>query len=115
MNIPGNIEPGRMVFAVIAEDGQEKEISIRIGETPVNIPVSDNIDLGIDGIPRVAHRGTPLDLSGTGNPGNAVTVEMRAPNGAITNSRTAEIDSRGDWCLDEPIIVPLDAPFANSA
>ncbi len=113
MNIPGNIEPGRMVFAVIAEDDQEKEISIRVRETPVNIPVSDDIDLEVDGIPRVAHRGTSLDLSGTGNPGNVVTIEMRTQDGVITNSRTAEIYSGGDWSLEEPIIVPLDAPFGK--
>lgn len=113
MKIPGDIEPGRVVFAVTDEDGQEQEISIRIEEAKTRIPESKDIDLTVDGIPSVAYRGTFLDLSGTGSPEGAITVEMSTQDGTITNSRTAEINSRGSWNLDEPIIVPLNAPFGE--
>ena len=114
MKIPGDIEPGRIVFAVTDEEGQESEISIRIGVAETRMPpTSDDIDLTVDGIPRVAHRGTSLDLSGTGTPHGAITFEMSTQDGIITNSRTAEINSSGNWNIDGSIIVPLNAPFGK--
>ena len=113
MKIPGDIEPGRIVFAVTDEEGQESEISIRIGVAETRKPIKTDIDLTVDGIPRVAHRGTSLDLSGTGTPEGAITFEMSTQDGIITNSRTAEINSNGNWNIDGPIIVPLNAPFGK--
>jgi hypothetical protein len=31
----------------------------------------------------------------------------------VINSRTAEINAKGDWELEEPLIVPLDTPFGK--
>jgi len=48
-----------------------------------------------------------------GNPVSAMTGEIATPDGEIINSRTAEIDSKGNWKLDEPIIIALDIPFGK--
>ena len=113
MKIPQDQKADRVDFKIKSDDGNEKEISIRIGEVENRIPVSDNIDLTIKGVPDILHRGDFLEIFGTGDPGSAITGEITTPEGEIINSRTAEINSKGEWEL-EPIIVPLDTPFGEN-
>ena len=112
MKIPQDQKADRVDFKIKSDDGNEKEISIRIGEVENRVPVSDNIDLTIKGVPSILHRGDFLEIFGTGDPGSAITGEITTPEGEIINSRTAEINSKGEWEL-EPIIVPLDTPFGK--
>ncbi|WP_316504422.1 biofilm-associated protein [Nitrosopumilus sp.] len=113
MKIPEDQKADRVDFKIKSEDGNEKDISIRIGEVPNRIPTSLNVPLTIKGIPDVVHRGDFLEIYGTGDPGGAIKGEITTPEGEIINSRTAEINSKGDWKFDEPIIVPLDTPFGR--
>ena len=113
MKIPADQKADRVDFKIKDKDGEEKKISLRIGEIENRIPESQNIKLTIKGIPNVVHRGDFLEIFGTGDPGNAITAEISTPEGEIINSRTAEIDSKGNWKLDEPIIVALDTPFGK--
>ena len=113
MKIPENQDADRVDLKVKDSDGEEKKISLRIGEVENRIPEADNIKLTIKGIPNVIHRGDFLEISGTGVPNGAITGEIRNPEGDIINSRTAEIDSKGNWKLAEPIIIPLDTPFGK--
>lgn len=113
MKIPENQDADRVDLKVKDGDGEEKKISLRIGEVENRIPEADNIKLTIKGIPNVIHRGDFLEISGTGVPNGAITGEIRNPDGDIINSRTAEIDSKGNWKLAEPIIIPLDTPFGK--
>ncbi len=113
MKIPDNQKAERVDFIVKAQDGEEKKLSLRIGEIESRIPESENIKLTVKGIPNVIHRGDFLEIFGTGQPNSAITAEITNPDGEIINSRTAEIDSKGNWKLEEPILVPLDAPFGK--
>ena len=113
MKIPEDQKAERVDFKVKDKEGEEKEISLRISETINRIPTSQNIDLTIKGIPEVMHRGDFLEIFGTADPGSAVTVEVSNPEDEIINSRTAEVNSKGNWELAEPIIVPLDTPFGE--
>ena len=113
MKIPEDQKAERVDFKVKDKEGEEKEISLRIGETENRIPVSQNIELTIKGIPDVMHRGDFLEIFGTADPGSAVTAKVSNPDGEIINSRTAEVDSKGNWGLEEPIIVPLDTAFGK--
>ena len=112
MKIPDDLQAGRVDFKVKSEDGGEKKYSVRIEEDGDRIVDSNSIELTIQGIPDVIHRGDFLEIFGTANPGGAVTAEITNTNGRIINSRTAEIDSKGNWEL-EPIVVPLDMPFGK--
>ena len=112
MKIPENQDADRVDFKVKDSEGEEKKISLRLGEVENRIPETDNIKLTIKGIPNVIHRGDFLEISGTGKPNGAITAEITNPGGDIINSRTAEISSKGNWEL-EPIIVPLDTPFGK--
>ena len=113
MKIPENQKADRADFKIIDKNGGEKKISLRIGETESRIPETQNIKLTIKGLPDIIHRGDFLEIFGTGDPGSAITAEVANSDGEIISSRTAEIDSKGDWKLDEPIIVALDTPFGK--
>jgi hypothetical protein len=113
MKIPDNQKSDRVDLKVMDKKGEEKTISLRIGEVPNRVPITNIIPLTIKGIPDVIHRGDSLEISGTGNPYSAITAVINTPSGDIINSRTAEIDSKGDWSLDDKIIVPLDAEFGK--
>ncbi|WP_428325483.1 biofilm-associated protein [Nitrosopumilus sp.] len=113
MKIPENQNADRVDFKVKDSEGEEKKISLRIGQIENRIPVTENIKLTVKGLPNVIHRGDLLEISGTGAPNSAITSEITNPDGEIINSRTAEIDAKGNWELDEPIIVALDTPFGK--
>ncbi len=114
MKIPDNQKADRADFKIIAKDGEEKKISIRIGENIANrIEIDEIIPLTIKGIPSIIHRGDFLEVSGTGDPHGAITADITAPDGNVINSRTAAIDSKGNWEVEEPILVPIDTPFGN--
>ena len=113
MEIPDNQKADRADFTIKAKDGKEKTISLRIGEAKDRIPESDNIKLTIKGLPQIVYRGDFLEIFGTAKPGSAVTGEIKNPSGEVINSRTAEVDAKGNWELSEPIIVSLEAPFGE--
>ena len=112
MKISEDQKADRVDFKIKSQNGEEKKISLRLGENKNRIPESQNIKLTIQGIPDIIHRGDFLEIFGTGEPNGAITGEISNPNGKIINSRTAEINSKGNWEL-EPIILPLDTPFGK--
>ena len=113
MKIPDNQKADRAEFIVKDKKGEERKISLRIGENSDRIADSLNIPLTIKGISDIVYRGDFLEIFGTGQPNSAITTEIKTPDGEVINSRTAEIDSKGNWELDEPIIIPLDTPFGK--
>jgi len=76
VKIPNDDKDVRVSFIIKDKDGQQKEISLRIGETENRIPESDNIKLTIKGLPEVLYRGDFLEIFGTGTPGNTITAEV---------------------------------------
>ena len=119
MKIPNDVEISdeeddvRVDFTIKDKDGEEKKISLRIGKIENRIPESDFIKLSIIGLPNVIHRGDFLEIFGTGTPGNTITAEVATFDGEIINSRTVKIDAKGNWELEEPIIIALDAPLGK--
>ena len=113
IKIPDDQEADRVSFMVIDVDGNEKRSSLRIGSNDNRVPDSKDIKLTIKGIASTLHRGDSLDISGTAQPGSAVTASIKDPNGNVINARIAEVDSKGEWNLPEPVIIPLDAEFGK--
>ncbi|MGD8707952.1 MAG: biofilm-associated protein [Nitrosopumilaceae archaeon] len=111
--IPENQESERVDFHVTDQIGNEKKISLRLGAEGTQIPDSESVQLTIKGIPEIMHRGDFLEISGTATPGSAVTASIKDPEDKVINTRTAEVNAKGVWKLDEPIIVPLDTPFGR--
>jgi len=111
--IPKKQSAERVDFSVKDKTGNEKKISLRIGEAETRIPATENIKLTIKGIPEIMHRGDFLEVSGTAQPSGGITASIKDADGKIINTRTAKVDSKGDWKIEEPIIVPIDAPFGR--
>ena len=110
--IPKDQNADRVDFSVKDKAGNEKKISLRIMEAETRKPTTENIKLTIKGIPDVLHRGDFIEVSGTAQPNGGVTASIKDIDGKIINTRTAEVDTKGDWKI-EPIIVPVDAPFGR--
>jgi len=111
--IPDNQKAERVDFFVKDKSGEEEIISLRIGDKGTKIPSSEIVKLTIKGIPEVMYRGDFLEISGTAQPGSAITATVTNSDNEVTNTRTAEVDAKGTWKLSEPIIVPLDTPFGK--
>lgn len=110
--IPENLKAERVDF-IVKDGSNEKKISLRLDDKGEKLPESDIVKLTIKGIPEMMHRGDFLEIFGTAQPGSAVTASIKNPENKVINTRTAEVDSFGNWELDEPIIVPLDTPFGK--
>ncbi|MDH5418610.1 MAG: biofilm-associated protein, partial [Nitrosopumilus sp.] len=110
--IPENQNADRADFKIVNKNGEEKKISLRVGQITSRVIDSVNIPLTIQGIPNVIHRGDLLEIFGTGNPNSAVKMEITGPNGDLTRAIAAETDSKGNWEV-EPLLVPLDRPFGE--
>jgi hypothetical protein len=112
MKIPENQSQERSDFIVKDLEGNEKKISIRIGTLGTNIPTSDNVQLTIRGVPEIIQIGDMLKVSGTASPNSAVTATISNPDNEIINTRTAQVDAKGNWEL-EPILVALDSKLGR--
>ena len=110
--IPKDQNADRVDFSVKDKAGNEKKISLRIMEAETRKPATENIKLTIKGIPEVLHRGDFIEVSGTAQPNGGITASVKNIDETIINTRTAEVDSKGNWKI-EPIIVPVDAPFGR--
>ena len=113
MKIPDDQKSDRVNFKVKDKDGEEKKLSLRIGDIDNQIPESQNIPLTIKGLPEIIHRGDFLEIFGTAQTGSAITSTVTNEEGQIFVTRTAEVDRVGNWKLAEPVIVPLDLPFGK--
>jgi len=113
MKIPDNQKDGRLDFKVKDKEGEETKISLRIEKIEDRIAESEIVKLTIQGIPNVVHRGDFLEIFGTGDPGSAITSTVTNEEGKIFVTRTAEIDTKGNWELPEPIIIPADIEFGK--
>ena len=112
MKIPSDQKADRIDFKIKDKAGEEKKLSLRIGEPDNRIPTSQNIPLTIQGIPDIVNRGDLLEIFGTGDPGKGITITINSPDGEVIRTRTSEVDSKGNWKL-EPLLVPLDRPFGK--
>lgn len=113
MKIPKDQKADRVDFKIIDKNGGEKKISLRLGTLENKIPVKEDIKLTIKGLPDVISRGDFLEIFGTGKPNSPIIALVIGPDGQTINSRTAETNSKGEWKLEEPVIVASDAPFGK--
>ena len=113
MKIPDNISKDRIDFKIKNNQGEEKIVSLRLGENQNRIEKLENTKITINGIDKIVHRGDNLELSGTGAPGSAIIIEIKDPQQETINSRTEKVDGTGNWKLSEPISIPYDAPFGK--
>ena len=113
MEIPDMETNERVDFKIKNNKGEEKTVSLRLGDEQNRIPESENIKLTVDGFKQIINRGDILEISGKGIPDSAITATITNPKQIVINTRTAEVDSTGNWRLSEPINIPFDASFGR--
>jgi len=113
MKIPKNISADRVDFKIKNNQGEEKIVSLRLGDSQNRIEKLEDVKITINGIGKVVHRGDNLELFGTASPGSSIIIEIRDPNQNTINSRTEKVDSVGNWKLESPINIPFDVPFGK--
>ena len=113
MIIPNKEIKDRVDFKVKNNQGEEKIVSLRLGNNENRITAAVDNKISINGINKIIHRGDVLEISGTATPGTAVITEIKDPEQIIINSRTAKVDGTGNWKLDTSISIPYDAPFGK--
>jgi len=114
MKIPSNIKTeDRINFVVKNNQGEEKIISLRLGNSDNRVTELKEIKISVNGIKNIVHRGDILEIFGTATPGKSIIAEIADPERIVINSRTAKVDGTGNWNLLKPINIPYDAPFGK--
>nr|MCS5527979.1 biofilm-associated protein [Nitrosopumilus sp.] len=114
MKIPSSIKTeDRVNFIVKNNQGEEKVLSLRLGNNDNRITELKEIKISVNGIKNIVHRGDILEISGTATPGKSIIAEISDPERVVINSRTAKVDGTGNWSLLKPINVPYDASFGK--
>ena len=109
--IPGHIEPSRIALAIKDDNGNKKEISIRVGQAEGETSQAEEIKLGITEIPKVLHHGEALRVSGTAKPFTIVTVEILDPEGKSVSVRPKMADVTGNWVFE--LMLSQSAPYGQ--
>jgi hypothetical protein len=113
MKIPNTGIKDRVDFKIKNNQGEEKVVSLRLGNSENRITESEYKKISIVGIKEIVHRGDILTVSGTGTPGTAIIVEIKNSEQVVVNSRTAKVDGTGNWKLENVINIPFDAEFGK--
>jgi hypothetical protein len=113
MKIPSDQTKDRVDFKVKNSQGEEKIVSLRLGNSDNRVTELKEMKISVKGIKNIVHRGDILEISGTATPGKAVIIEIADPTQVTINSRTAKVDGTGNWKLSEPINIPFDAFFGK--
>ena len=113
MKIPNTGISERIDFKVKNNQGEEKIVSLRLGNNENRITQSIDYKISINPIDKIVHRGDSLEVAGTGTPGTAVVTEIKNPEQIVINSRTAKVDGTGNWKLETAINIPYDAVFGK--
>ena len=113
VKIPSNIDSDRVDFRIVDSKSNVNKFSIRFSAEDNRVTENDQIKLTVSAIPEILYRGDTLMVAGTSSPNAPITAEVNLPDGTKIYSRIAEADSKGKWTLDEPVLIPLDAPFGK--
>jgi hypothetical protein len=100
----------RVDFIVKDKQGNEKTISLRLGDTEPRM-TQEQVRLTIDGLPSTINPGDVLLISGTGNPGGTITGKIKNPEGSVVTTEAVPVSPQGKWSFQT--IVSLDIPLGK--
>ncbi|MEE9563687.1 MAG: biofilm-associated protein [Nitrosopumilaceae archaeon] len=100
----------RVDFVVKDNQGNEKTLSIRLGEGIARVAEED-VSLTITGLPLTINPGDVMLISGTASPGGTITAEITDPDGNTITSEAASVSQQGEWSFET--IVLLDTPLGK--
>ncbi len=110
-SVPSNIKAERVDFKIKDSQGNEKSISLRIGEGQDRMASAENIPLTISATPPIVYRGDLVNVSGTGLPGSTVTATISDETGNVLSTIAVDVGLDGNW--EYQTLIPIDEPFGK--
>lgn len=107
--LPESQKSERVEFFVKDEQGNQKELSLRIGE--LGSRIAEEVKLTIIGLPPKINPGDVLLISGTGNPGGTITANVIDPEGKIVTTNAASVNTQGKWSFET--LLSVDTPLGK--
>jgi len=107
--LPEGQKADRVDFFVKDDVGNQKSLSLRIGEGETR--VVEDVRLTIAGLPTKLNPGDVILISGTGNPGSALTAVIRTPDGETLTRGAIEINANGKWTFET--LIPVNTPLGE--
>ncbi len=108
MKIPSDQNDGSVNMKIKNKSGEEQKISFIIGSISNEIPESEKFKLVIQDYPDTVQIGDFLDIFGTAQPNDTITLEISDSDGGLINSGTEESDYLGNWKFEQSIKIPFD-------
>ena len=106
MKIPSNQKNGTVDLKIKDKSGGVEKISLIIGKIS-NAP-SEEFKLVIQDYPETIQIGNFLDVFGTAQPDDTITLKISDSEKNIINSGTVEVDNQGKWEFEQSIKIPFD-------
>ncbi len=108
MKIPSDQNNGSVNMKIKNKSGEEQKISFIIGSISNEIPESEKFKLVIQDYPDTVQIGDFLDIFGTAQPNDTITLEISDSDGGLINSGTEESDYLGNWKFEQSIKIKFD-------
>ncbi len=108
--LPENIKADRVDFFIKDNDGNEKSLSLRLGEKKI-ISEQGTVPLTISGLPDIINPGDVILILGTGNPGGTVSSKVTDSEGNVLTTNAVPVDSQGKWSFET--LVPVNTPLGK--
>src|SRR3989344_2955643 len=110
--VPETITADRTDFIVRDFAGNEKIVSLRLGESDSRLGSSE-IRLTVGGLPDTVFRGDKVTVTGTARPDSTVTATLKDKNGNTMTTLTETSDFQGNWSYEQTI--PLNSELGERA
>jgi len=108
--VPDNITVDRTDFIVRDFSGNEKIVSLRLGESDSRLGSSE-VRLTVSGLPDMVFRGDKVKVIGTSKPDSTITATLKDKNGNTMTTLTATSDFQGNWSYEQT--VPLNSELGE--
>jgi hypothetical protein len=108
MKIPSDQNNGSVNMKIKNKSGEEQKISFIIGSRSNEIPESEKFKLVIQDYPDTVQIGDFLDIFGTAQPNDTITLEISDSDGGLINSGTEKSDYLGNWKFEQSIKIQFN-------
>lgn len=106
--IPTDKQAGRVEFTLTDNKGNDKPLSIRLGQADSVMASSDMQQLTLTGGTNVVGPGDTATVSGTARPGTTVSITARDEAGNKIYEVAVPVNSQGNWSHET--VIPPDTP-----
>jgi hypothetical protein len=108
--IPETITADRTDFVIKDFAGNEKIVSLRLGESDTRLGSSET-RLTVSGLSDTVFRGDKVKVTGTAKPDSTVTATLKDKNGNTMTTLTSNSDFQGNWSYEQT--VPLNSELGE--